>query len=360
MAEGVIEAALAAHADSGSSSYDSLGNEVFSSADLGGGDDAPVVDDTPAADPVADPAAEGDPASAADPAPAAPEADAIDKLLAAEGVQKESIRGENRIPYSRTKSIIANAQKEWAKENLAPIQQQLEQATGRLTNYENQERIADADPDRFIAMLAAADPRYAKFLGRINDPAPAVKNEPPADNDPEPQPTVDKETGQTYFTPEGFKEHQAWVMRQATRNAEANFEKKYGSVLSRQLTADQQRAAYEARLPIVQKQVARLNEMWGADLVKANEDAIAKVMQEADARKEPISLVEAATQVLMPKLRADESAMRAKILAELNGRKAAAQSAVVSGARTPAGTETLSGEALIKAELDRAFPNRNR
>lgn len=360
---GVIEAALAAHAESGSTSMDPLGNTVM---DV----DVPEVSSEPSSDGSAD-ANSPDPAPAADsgaeavvpaetPAAAAAVAqDEVDKLLAAEGIQPTSIRGENRIPYSRTKTIITNAQKKWEETHVTPLRTELDGFKSRVTNYEAQEQLADRDPDAFIRTLASVDPRYQKFLTPQESAKPAV---PAADADPEPQPDKDLETGQLFYTPEKWKEVQAWNRRQATRDAKAEFEREYGPILQEQKQARDFREAAAANAPVVRSQIDRVNTTYGKDFVTKHQDAIVAALDAAERANKPLTLAEAAAQVLIPLMRSDEAAIRAKVVEELNSRSAKARTGTPASTQvTPvADTQNLSGEALIKSVLDQALPNRNR
>lgn len=365
---GVIEAALAAHAESGSTSMDSLGNTVM---DV----DVPEVSSEPSSDGSAD-SGSPDPAPAADsgsaeavvpaetPAAAAAVAqDEVDKLLAAEGIQPTSIRGENRIPYSRTKTIITNAQKKWEETHVTPLRTELDGFKSRVTNYEAQEQLADRDPDAFIRTLASVDPRFQKFLTAPESAKePAKPATPAADADPEPQPDKDPDTGQLFYTPEKWKEVQAWNRRQATRDARAEFEREYGPILQEQKQARDFREAAAANAPIVRSQIDRVNTTYGKDFVTKHQDAIVAALDAAERANKPLTLAEAAAQVLIPLMRTDEAAIRAKVVEELNSRPAKARTGTPASTQvTPvADTQNLSGEALIKSVLDQALPNRNR
>ena len=354
----VIEAALQAHADNGGSSMDALGNSVMVA-------EAPV-EEAPAAPVEASPEAapaEGavEPAVPADtPQGAAAAAqDEIDKLLEAEGIKAPQVGiRENRIPYSRTKTIIANAQRKWEADFKAKTEPELQTYQQRLQQYTAQEQLAANDPDRFIAALAAVDPRYAKFLQQQGAAEPAKQAA--KDDDPEPQPDKDPATGQLYYTPEKWAEVQAWTRRQAVREAEKAVDAKYGTVLTRLQQQEAAQAEYARRQPVVEAQIKRLNDTYGAELVKKHESDIVKVMQEHAARNEHLTAAEAAAIVLTPKLKVDEAALRAKLLAEINGRPAAAQRYVAAQSKDVTPAAELSGEALIKAELDKVMPNRNR
>ena len=353
----VIVDALAAHADSGTTAMDAMGNTVVMAEDA-----ATNLTDggTETVEPVAtatDTAPDGTPATAA-----AVAQDEIDKLLEKEGY-KPQVGRENRIPYSRTKKIIENAQKEWkAAQEAASAEERkrLSDFEERLKHYDAQERLASSDPDRFIMALAAADPRFAKYVGQgltAGQAQAAVAKE--EDNDPEPQPDKDPTTGQMYYTPEKWKEVQEWGRRQAVKEATALMEQKYGSVLTKQMERERAAAEYEARRPVVEGQLARLNETYGAEMVKANEAEIVKVMQAFQAKGTPIAVSEAAAMVLIPKLRQDEAAVRTKVIEEINKRPAAAQRSGATQTKDVAPPTELTGEAVIKAALDKAFPNRH-
>ena len=357
MSDAVIDAALADFRDA-DPQMDSMGNSVIGvDADIASGEPAetaPSVDVT-STDDVAPTTPEGTPAAAE-----AAQQDEIDKLLAKEGIEPRGMGRENRIPYSRTKKIIENAQKAWqadAESKFAPERQQFTELQGRMSNYERQEQLASQDPDRFISLLASVDPRYQKFLGVVGkEGAPSA---PPADNDPEPQPAKD-EQGNPYYTPEGWKAWQSWTRRQAAKEATTALETKFGPTLKNIQQQQEARATYEAQRPVVEAQTSRLVETYGAELVNKNQDAIIAAMEAAAAKRQPLTLAEAAAQVLLPQIRQDEAKIREKVIAEINKRPAAARGAAPTQRRPEPSDKPLTGDAVIFAELDRLMPNRNR
>lgn len=357
MSDAVIESAIADYRDA-EPQMDSLGNTVVgldASVADGNAPEAPAAVEAPADEPE-QPAATGDTLENAE----AAVQDEIDKLLAAEGIQPRGMGRENRIPYSRTKKIIENAQKAWqktAEEKWGTERQAHTELQGRVQNYERQEQVASQDPDRYIALLASVDPRYQKFLGAVGKTADTTT--PVADNDPEPQPQKD-EQGNPFFTAEGWRDWQAWTRRQAAKEAEAAIEKKYGTTLKTVQSREQARATYEAQRPVVEAQTNRLIETYGAELVNKNQDAIIAEMEKAAAARSPLTLAEAAAKVLLPLIRKDEATIRAKVFDELNKRPAAARGAAPAQKRSVEGDKPLSGDELIRAELDRVLPNRHR
>lgn len=365
MSDAVIEAALAGFSES-APQMDTMGNTVVSlessvsDAGEAATPDAGEVDSASSGLGQTDaPLAADDPASA----PAAAPQDDIDKLLAAEGVQKDSIRGENRIPYSRTKKIIQNAQAKWKADYDKTVEaerQSWTQERSSLDNYKRQEEVASADPDRYISLLASVDPRYQKFLSLVGKTDSAAPAAPAVDDDPEPQPQRD-EQGNPYYTPDGWKAWQSWTRRQAVKEAKAEFEKTYGSTLKTVQEREQAARVIEARRPVVQAQMSRIINTYGAELVSTHQDAIVRVLREAERAGQPMSADAAAAQVLMPFIRQDEATIRQKVLDEMNRRPAAVRgTSAPAQKRAVADDAPLTGDDLIRAELDRAFPNRSR
>lgn len=354
----VVADAVASFRDSNdggdSLGMDSMGNAVFNAADT--------------AEPLE--SAGGDVAEAGDPTPdttqekvdAAVDAgatqDEIDKILEAEGVKPpQQGQRENRIPYSQVKRITTNAQKKWQAEadaKFATERQQFEQTQARLKQWEAAENLAATDPERYLRTLAQLNPDYQRFLQPITDQVAAKADA--KDADPEPQPTLQAD-GSYAFTTEQWKAHQAWERRQAVQEATAALEAKLKPVLEaereRQARADGERI-YNERLAVVKSQVQRLNETYGADVVKKHEEAIVAEMQKAEAVGYMMPMAEAAMIVLTPVLRAEANKQRQTVLNELKGRPAAASGQVASaqkGDAEDAGPRTV--EDAIKESLRR-------
>lgn len=324
----IIASAISAHSDSGSESMDSLGNETFNT-------ETPDVTETPDAV-VADGVV----------ADTTVTPDDIDKILEAEGV-KPPIQGqrENRIPYSHTKRIIQNAKKKWQSDSdaaLATERQTFTTTKSKLDTWEAAEKLASTDPDKYIATLAQLNPAYKKFLQPLTDAVNAAKKD--EKDDPEPQPEKQAD-GSFAWTPEAFKKHTDWVQRQAVKQATAEWEKKYGPILQKQQQRADAEEVYKQNLPIVQRQYKAVQDAYGAKLVSDNEGAIQKVMADAMAAGEPVSMAQAAAQVLIPLLRADETAIRAKVMKELKDRPAAARPINPGGSpKADNGSEVVTGD----------------
>ena len=161
------------------------------------------------------------------------------------------------------------------------------------------------------------------------------------DTDPEPQPTLQAD-GSYAFTTDQWKAHQEWERRQAVKEATAAIEAKLAPVLEaekqRQAYAEGERI-YNERLVVVKSQVQRLNDTYGADVVKKHEDAIVAKMKEAEAMGYMMPMAEAAMLVLTPVLREEANKQRQTVIKELKGRPAAANGQVVAAQRSDPGEQ---------------------
>lgn len=346
--EDIISSAIAGH-DDNSSSLDTMGNAV-TPIDT---DDSSSVEGLTLAGNEIIPPAKADGAAVADPLAVveAPTQDDIDKLLEAEGI-KPPVQGqrENRIPYSHTKRIITNAKKKWQTESdaaLATERQQFTQAQTEVQRWKAQETLAVNDPDKFMAAMAAIDSRYAKFLQPTTAQvtAPTVAK---AEDDPMPQPEKAAD-GSQFYSPETFQKLMDWNRRQAVRESQAEYEKKYGPMLAKQMEREEASKAYEARLPVVRKQMERLNTTYGAEMVKTHQDAIVAEMKKDDT----LTPAEAAAIVLTPILKADETKLREKWLAELKGRPSTTAVVSPGASQVAAVAAPVTGdtESIIKSAI---------
>lgn len=185
------------------------------------------------------------------------------------GEAKDAKGRENKIPHSRVVKITASA----VKKAIAPLAEALglkpeefkpeavvaalttgREAQVKVKANEGIERLIDASPDRFVAMLAQHHPGYKKFLSVITGGDPAVKPE-AAKTVPTEEPQPDMEiknekgevTGKTYSL-EGLKKRDEWRDAKILSQVREEF---------KPLTDAQAAAARTAELePVVNQQLA--------------------------------------------------------------------------------------------------------
>lgn len=269
-----------------------------------------------------------------------PLADETDAFAKENGYRSKRPDGrENRIPHSRVQKISESQ----VRKALAPIAKELgltkaeaelkiddimaglgERNTKfkgyeeRLSNVDAIEQIMQQDPDRFISMMAEANPTYKKFLERQ---AAAAEQKPVVDakDDPRPEPDYPIKdaqgnvTGMTYSL-KGLDALNDWRDRQAERKFQAKMDERFKPL-------DEQQKREQTRLKAekiqkeagekIDKQLARASKWHGW---KDNEAEILKAFQGGAE-----DIFEAWMQTVIPKITADRTTMRAEILKELKG-----------------------------------------
>jgi hypothetical protein len=158
----------------------------------------------------------------------------------------------NRIPHTRVSKMVKKAEQRviasLAKElgiSKAEAELKLEDLTGaitergtKLTGYESRlaeldaiGKIMDEDADRFIEILAQANPRYQKFLKQ--QAAEAKAAETPAEAQ-RPAPDYDLGDGRKTYSDKGLEARIAYDVNQAVTAAlakqKAEFEKEFGPI----------------------------------------------------------------------------------------------------------------------------------
>lgn len=254
---------------------------------------------------------------------------------------------ENAIPHSRVQRMIAKREQKLiatvAKElgiSKAEAELKLEDVTGALTErrtrfseYETRiqqvdalDQIAASDPDRFVRLLAEANPQaYGKFLrvleatgGNVEAAAAAAAGSAGATSDPKPEPDLPirdesgKVIGSTYSL-EGLEKLRAWDRREAVREAEAKMNQRLEPFeKEREARAKQERVQqiHREASAAVDAKLTRMSKLPG---FLDNQDAILAAMQ-----KDQLSVDDAYLQVVIPKLQGDRTKIREEVLAEIN------------------------------------------
>ncbi len=185
------------------------------------------------------------------------------------GEAKDAKGRENKIPHSRVVKITASA----VKKAIAPLAEALglkpeefkpeavvaalttgREAQVKVKANEGIERLIDASPDRFVAMLAQHHPGYKKFLSVIEGGAPAAGDKAAKivpTEEPQPDMEIKNEkgevTGKTYSL-EGLKKRDEWRDAKILSQVREEF---------KPLTDAQAAAARTAELePVVNQQLA--------------------------------------------------------------------------------------------------------
>lgn len=280
------------------------------------------------------------------PADTAPEADASSDVASGDEAQQASPvadewakkhgvapqqpgQRENRLPYSRVKKIVENAE----KRAVEPLQAKVVEFEAKVKDYEERltrvgefERVMVQEPVQFLEMLNQI-PAYAQIFSQLQrkDEAAAGAATPAVDPyEGMPQPDETLPDGSKVYSLKGLAARDEWNRQQAKKEILAEVQQQFGPILDER----QARQRYEAMIPQVQKQIEEAR-TWPQ--FKENEDAIVAAL----AANDKLSLEGAYRQVVLPRFQTDEKKLRDEIrkqvLADL--KKAPATSAPVGGTR---------------------------
>lgn len=293
------------------------------------------------------------------------EVDALARELEEQGI-KPPVEGqkENRIPYSRVKKILGNAQKKLTDQHTSAVTEtttKLRQTEEALAPLLTMAKLADADPDRYISELARFNPAYKKFLTPAAAPATPPKPQTQVSALGEmPKPDAKFADGSTGYSPEGFQKVLDWNYARAKQDAAAEAEAKFAERFGPIEKDYQQKQFEQQQTPIVNAQIAHAKQTWG----KAFDDyqgEIMKALQANDGQmgRPYLDFHAAVASVLAPKQRFDaetsRTAMRGELIKELAGRPAAAQRtapAAVAAGSVDAGPKSL--EDIVRESIQSA------
>jgi hypothetical protein len=319
--------------------------------------DAPV--ETPEPAPEDAPTEDAPAATEETPAPAAEvlaepktEDDALAKEL---GLKPRQDGKENRIPYSRVKHIVANAEKKAVEKAVAPVLQEVAEALGvdpatvkagalkdvlasvkgagslppelesEIQHMRQVETLVQQDPDTFIRALAQNHPAYQKFLTVLDAPAGAAASASSASALPKemPAPDFDLGEGQKTYSVEGIQTLVQWAVNEGKKQAEEAISGRFRPI-------EEEFTARRTEAELAPKFKALMDEALTWDGFKEHADEILKVLQADTAhatrtRTRPKLTLDAAyRQVVVPKLKkqaeeakAGQATEREKIRAEL-------------------------------------------
>lgn len=223
------------------------------------------------------------------------------------------------IPFDRHEAVLANTRKEY-EEKLARLAW-AEQVQGDPTQIAEElraMRIAATDPDAFVSFLKSK-PAYARYF----QPA-APEQKSAAQEDLMPKPDKLYDDGSTGYSAERLQQLLDWKDRQNERKMAERF----GPIEQEYRGREVYNQALARTAPILEN----ARNTW--DGFKDHEPEIRNVIASALERGEIVSLDAAYRQVVVPKLKAQESDLRARIRQELieeSNRKSAAVTEVPGG-----------------------------
>ncbi len=258
---------------------------------------------------------------------------------------------ENRLPHSRVKSMVMKAEQEAANKAKAEYEPKLAEVTAKVSAYESRlgqvaqfEQVMANDPQRFLGMLSQL-PAYKPFfdwVAQVQNQAPAQAQQPQGQGqaqDPAgamPQPDQQLSDGSWVYSMDGLQKLLNWQAQQV----EQRVSKRYEPIES-QFRQHQQ---MQQMIPQIQRQIDEARQ-WPK--FNENEEEITKAL----AADQTLTLEGAYRKVVLPKLVADENAIRQRVLADI--RKAPPSTAAPSRATRPpspaAGPRSL--EQIIEDEI---------
>jgi hypothetical protein len=246
----------------------------------------------------------------------------------------------NRIPQPRVKVMVDKAVAKAIEARDREHSAKVSEYEARVRNYDQIDHVAQNDPDRFISMLAQANPAYAKFLS----PTTSAR---PAHNDNDPMPAPDLADGG--YSLQQFRRVQEWNAQQTKKAVLDEVKKQYGWV-------DEIRAANETQqhsLTNVRSQIAEAQDWEGfKENYQAVLDELRKDSAEAQrtgARPKLRTLADAYRVVMhklhkaeVEKLRTDRNSMRSDVIGEL--KKRPTSTATVPGTKPVAKNDDGDGD----------------
>jgi hypothetical protein len=315
--------------DAGDVGIDS-GSESDISADTGDGDAGGSAGDT---------AVSGGDGAATE---AAKQAAVEDAFATEHGlITKRPDGRENRIPYSRVKAIAENqvkkAQAEWEAAQLTPLRTEHGSMKERLQQIEAIENIMANEPDRFIQMMAEANPAYARFAAVLQQAAEQKQQADPNADDPMPTQDYDLGDGRMTYSTDGLEKRMAWERRQAAKEAETRISERYKPIEDRYKQETEREKAVRVQETALKQVNAQLEKAKTWHGFEEHAPEILKALQ-ADQN---LSMHDAYIQVVIPKLAGDRTKMRQELVTELKKAPNATSTTSTTQAGKSAAPKTL-------------------
>lgn len=218
---------------------------------------------------------------------------------------------ENRIPYSRVKSIVEKAQKKAVEAKdveLTTVKQTVQRHEATLKNVAEFEKLMGSKHIDFLKQLAIKVPGYAEILAPVLNPQQQKPDgEPAAVDDGMPLPDQALPDGSKVYSDKGLRQLLDWNAKQAVERATTQIAERYKPI----------ETAWEAQqrmLELQPKVEAQITEARTWPQFTENEQDIVKALQEDQS----LSLEGAYRKVVFPKLKVSRETMRAQLMDEIN------------------------------------------
>lgn len=240
---------------------------------------------------------------------------------------------ENRIPYSRVKKIVANAEKAAETRAREALKQELEGSyTPRITEFETKvrdyegrlekmahfENMLENDPREFLGRLSKV-PAYKEFFEFVERAAGQMGSETPAQAQPGsdmPQPDVQQPDGSAIYSMEGLQALLKWQSDQTEQRTVKQLEERYRPI-EQKWQSDQE---FARMVPIVEKQIAEARTWDKFNELEPKITEIIKNDRSATIEKAYMKAYQAYIQEERQKWAADRNTVRSEVLEEIKNK----------------------------------------
>ncbi len=277
---------------------------------------------------------------------------------------------ENKVPISRTRARMKTALKKYADKcgvERTDLTGKVSKADEELQTFRRADQIIAAgatDPAaarRYIEMLAAVHPAYKAFLAPVAADTTVAVPQALKDLGPKPGPDLKYDDGTVGFSPEQLEKRDEWLAASAEirgyERSKKEFETRFGPIEQAHKSA----ATRAQEAPKVEARINAIRETWGEPFIAQERMETARKgssdIAKYQAAHPGVPFEQVVSAVLVARLRADRTTMRADILREMNGKKKAAskttsqQTRVASPSAGPKTSRDLVSEALERAGL---------
>jgi hypothetical protein len=246
---------------------------------------------------------------------------------------------EGPVPLSRHKEILENTRREYeAKLQRLSWAEQVQGDPNAIAERLEAMRVAETDPQAFLGFLRN-HPLYAPLLQPQPQSAPV--HPPATQDDPMPKPDKLFEDGSTGYSGERLQQLMEWRDRQNDKR----YSERFGPI-EQQFRATQ---IWNEALERTAPKLEQARSTWEG--FRENEGAIRAIIEDAVRRGDTsVTLESAYRQAVVPKLKADEAALRARIRQELieeSNRKSAAVTEVPGGPVAKPAPKDLRGRPMV-------------
>lgn len=244
---------------------------------------------------------------------------------------------ENRIPYSRVRSIVESARKklhrDWDTERgrLTEAQRAME---ARLQQMEAVGQIMQSDPQRFLQMLQQVNPAYARFKA-IEEAQQAAA----ANGDGRPAPDLDLGNGYKTYSPQGLEALLAWQAEQLEKRVESRYRPLEDSYRHQQILSE---AGQRVTAQLDDAMKWPMFEKYAPEILEVLKQDSAAARQYGQTSR--LTLEAAYRQVVLPKLALERDKLRTELLKEIQAAPtstAAPAAGSVGAASAPGGARNL-------------------